>query len=160
LSLRAAKSNRAAWASQGLISCSRDTDAIHFSNSDCLPPGAMDQRERTHSQVIVAPGFLPATIRNTVVRLSRKGYRARRVRHPGHSPHAQTSQSLGPPCSPVKLIGTSFPRQGPYLSIHVSASKQHEARYPPRDRSSASAQELESQILVSNSQITFSTFWM
>ena len=35
-SLRAAKSNRAAWASQGLISCSRDTDAIHLSNSDCL----------------------------------------------------------------------------------------------------------------------------
>jgi hypothetical protein len=33
--LRAAKSNRAAWASQGLISCSRDTDAINLSNSDC-----------------------------------------------------------------------------------------------------------------------------
>ena len=34
-SLRAAKSKRAAWASQGLISCSRDTDAINLSNSVC-----------------------------------------------------------------------------------------------------------------------------
>src|ERR1019366_2872529 len=32
LSLRAANSNRAAWASQGLISCSRVTDDIKFSN--------------------------------------------------------------------------------------------------------------------------------
>lgn len=74
--------------------------------------------ECTHSQVLDVTGF-PTPSRNTVIRLSGKGSRGRRVRHAGHCPHAQTSQSLGPPRSPVKPGKATLrpPWQGPSIPV-------------------------------------------